>query len=75
MLIPYRELSADALNNLIDEFVLREGTEYGESDFSLQEKSVSVLRQIKSGDVLILFSELNENVTLITKAQFSELSS
>lgn len=74
MLIPYQDISTDALDNLIDEFVLREGTEYGESDFSLAEKSMSVLRQIKAREVLILYSELNENVTLITKSQFKELS-
>ena len=74
MLIPYQDISTDALDNLIDEFVLREGTEYGESDFSLSEKSMSVLRQIKAREVLILYSELNENVTLITKSQFKELS-
>lgn len=74
MLIPYQDISSDALDNLIDEFVLREGTEYGESDFSLEEKSKSVLLQIKSGDVVIIYSELNENVSLITQSQFNELS-
>ena len=74
MLISYQDLSTDALNNLIDEFVLREGTEYGESDFSLAEKSNSVLLQIKEKEVLILYSELDENVTLITKTKFNELS-
>ena len=74
MLISYQDLSTDALNNLIEEFVLREGTEYGESDFSLAEKSNSVLLQIKEKEVLILYSELDENVTLITKTKFNELS-
>lgn len=74
MLIDYQDVSTDALNNLIDEFVLREGTEYGESDFSLAEKSIAVLLQIKAREVLILYSELNKSVTLITKSQFNELS-
>lgn len=39
MIIPWQEISADALSNLIREFVLREGTDYGESEVSLEQKS------------------------------------
>jgi uncharacterized protein YheU (UPF0270 family) len=43
--IPYKELSAEALRSIIEEFVLREGTEYGARDFSLEEKIQHVLRR------------------------------
>lgn len=71
MLIPYQSLDNETLYNLIEAFILREGTDYGELEVSLKEKTEKVLLQIKNGDVLILYSELNESVTLITKQQFN----
>jgi len=70
MLIPYQSLDTETLHNLIESFILREGTDYGETEISLASKSQQLLEQIKSGTVLILFSELSESVTLINKQQF-----
>lgn len=71
MLIPYQSIDIDTLQNLIESYVLREGTDYGEAEISLNEKSEKVLKQIKNGEVLILYSELSESVTLIAKQQFN----
>ncbi len=38
MLIPHRELSPEALQGLIEEFVTRDGTDYGESEAALATK-------------------------------------
>lgn len=70
MLIPYQSLDNETLYNLIESFVLREGTDYGEDEVSLNTKSQKVLEQIKKGEVLILYSEHSESVTLISKQQF-----
>lgn len=32
MIIPWQQLTADTLNNLIESFVLREGTDYGKDE-------------------------------------------
>ncbi|PKG40554.1 YheU family protein [Psychromonas sp. Urea-02u-13] len=71
MLIPYQSLDNETLHNLIESFILREGTDYGEAEISLNEKSQKVRLQIESGAVLILYSELSESVTLIAKEQFN----
>ena len=55
MEIPYRELSAPVLTAVIEEFVLREGTEYGAQDYSLQSKVAQVKRQLERGEVRISF--------------------
>ena len=49
MQIPHTALSPEALQNLIEEFVTREGTEYGARDYSLADKVRQVLRQIETG--------------------------
>ena len=67
MIIPWQQLSPDTLNNLIESFVLREGTDYGEQTFSLQEKVAQVHQQLERGEVVILYSELHESVTIAPK--------
>jgi uncharacterized protein YheU (UPF0270 family) len=73
MLIPYQDLDLDTLHNLIEYFILREGTDYGEQEISLPEKSTKVMLQLKEGSVVILYSELSESVTLIHKNQLKQL--
>lgn len=72
MLIPYQELETDTLYNLIESFILREGTDYGEQEVSLSQKTESVLQQLKNGSIVILYSELSESVTLIHKNQLNQ---
>ncbi len=67
MIIPWQQLSPETLNNLIESFVLREGTDYGEQTFSLQEKVAQVHQQLERGEVVILYSELHESVTIAPK--------
>jgi uncharacterized protein YheU (UPF0270 family) len=63
--VPHTEVSADALRGLIEVFVLREGTEYGERDFTLEEKVAQVMRQLERGEVRILFDTASESVNLV----------
>ena len=55
MIIPWDKLSASALEGIIEEFVLREGTEYGESEFSLDQKKSDITRQLERAEVQITF--------------------
>jgi uncharacterized protein len=72
MLIPYQDLDADTLHNLIEYFILREGTDYGEQEISLAEKTRQVMDALKHGHIVILYSELSESVTLIHREQLSQ---
>ena len=70
MIIPWQDLSPDTLDNLIESFVLREGTDYGEHERSLEQKVSDVKRQLKSGDVVLLWSELHETVNIMPRNAF-----
>jgi uncharacterized protein YheU (UPF0270 family) len=67
MIIPQSAISSEALEGIIKEFVLREGTEYGATDISLETKVKQVHRQIDRGDVVIVFDEATESVDLVSK--------
>ena len=72
MIIPYQDINPETLDALIREFVLREGTDYGVEDVALQQKINDVMQQLKSGDAVIVFSELHETVNILPKAQFEQ---
>ena len=55
MNIPHRKLSKEALRGIVESFVLREGTDYGERDFPLDAKVDAVMRQIDRGEATIVF--------------------
>ncbi len=67
MIIPWEQLPAATLDNLIESFVLREGTDYGEQIFTLAEKVEHVRQQLQRGDAVVLYSELHESVTIVPK--------
>ena len=70
MIIPVDALSSDVLVAIIEEFILREGTEYGAEEVSLQDKIAQVKHQLAQGDIVLVYSELHETVNLLPKAQF-----
>ncbi|EPV5026220.1 YheU family protein [Enterobacter hormaechei] len=70
MIIPWQDLSPETLDNLIESFVLREGTDYGEHELSLEQKVNDVKRQLKSGDVVLVWSELHETVNIMPRNAF-----
>lgn len=63
--IPHQDLSPDALRSVIEAFVLREGTEYGEREYSLGEKVAHVMRQLERGEARILFYPDTETVDIV----------
>jgi hypothetical protein len=63
--VPYTQLSAEALQGVIESFVLREGTEYGEREFTLPEKRVHVLQQLERGEAQIMFDPQSQSVDIV----------
>jgi uncharacterized protein YheU (UPF0270 family) len=66
IVIPHAELSADALRGVVESFVLREGTDYGEREVSLDQKVAQVLRQLERGEARIIFDAQLETVHIVT---------
>ncbi|CAM3565406.1 hypothetical protein VA7868_00005 [Vibrio aerogenes CECT 7868] len=64
MIVPWQDISPETLENLIKEFVLREGTDYGENEVSLEMKIEQIKQQLKSGEAVVVYSELHETVDI-----------
>ncbi|WP_067709891.1 MULTISPECIES: YheU family protein [unclassified Erwinia] len=71
MIIPWKELDAETLDNLIESFVLREGTDYGEQERSLTQKVEDVRRQLISGEAVLVWSELHETVNIMPRGRIT----
>jgi len=65
MIIPYQSLSEETLINLIEEFVTRDGTDYGRYDLTMQDKVSSVELLLQSGEVVLLFTECTQSVNIV----------
>jgi hypothetical protein len=65
VVVPHDELSAEALRGVIESFVLREGTDYGERDVTHEAKVLQVMRQLESGEARILFDPLDSSITIV----------
>ncbi|ABP62437.1 YheU family protein [Enterobacter sp. 638] len=70
MMIPWQDLAPETLDSLIESFVLREGTDYGEHERSLEQKVADVKRQLQNGEILLVWSELHETVNIMPRNQF-----
>jgi uncharacterized protein YheU (UPF0270 family) len=67
IVVPHTELAADLLRAVIESFVLREGTDYGEKEYSLDEKVARVTRQLERGEAQIVFDPDTESVDIAVR--------
>jgi uncharacterized protein len=63
--VPHTELTEDVLRAVIESFVLREGTDYGEKEFSLDQKVARVKLQLERGEAQILFDPETDSVAIV----------
>ena len=67
MEIPHNALEPDTLTSLIREFVLREGTDYGLQDYSIDEKIAQVKKQLDKKEVFIVFDPEEQSFNIVSK--------
>ncbi len=63
--VPFRTLSAQALRGVIEAFVLREGTDYGEREIGFETKVSQVMRQLERGEARIVFDPGTSSVDIV----------
>jgi len=67
IVVPHSELSPDALTGVIESFVLREGTDYGERDVDFATKVMQVRRQLERREAEIVFDPGSESVDIVVR--------
>ena len=65
MIIPANTLAPETLRAVIENVITREGTDYGELEFSMDEKVAQILLLIKRNEIVVVFDEDSESVALM----------
>lgn len=71
--IPINELSAEALQGVLEEFVNREGTDYGELELSLAQKTQQLRHQWQRGEIVLVFDPESETTTFISRDDWRQI--
>lgn len=67
MIIPHKSVSSEVLRAVIEEFVSREGTDYG-FEHSLDAKVKTVLKQLEQGKACLVFDQKSETCDIVSVA-------
>lgn len=67
LIVPPEQLSDDALQGVIEEFITREGTDYGAVEWSLADKVRQLRAQLRGGTAQIVFNPITESCTIMTR--------
>ncbi|MBD3645208.1 YheU family protein [Alcanivorax sp.] len=72
IIVPWKDLPPETLTNLIEEFVTRDGTDYGDQEIPTATKVEQVRNQLKREDAFVVFDEVTESVSVMGKEQANE---
>jgi uncharacterized protein YheU (UPF0270 family) len=65
VVVPHEQLPPQTLRAVIESFVLREGTEYGTREFTLEEKVAHVVGQLERGVAQVIFEPESQSVDIV----------
>ena len=65
--VPYGRVAADVLRRVMEEFVTRDGTDYGTRETSLEEKVADVRRQLERGEAAIVYDAASDTINIVAK--------
>lgn len=67
LVVSHRDLSREALLGVIEAFVLQEGTDYGDHEYSLHDKVAQVERQLERGEAKLVYNPRTASVSIVTE--------
>lgn len=67
MQIPYQQLPVETLQNLLEEFVSRDGTDYGAVEVGLELRVAQITAKLHSGEAVILFSQSTGQCNIVPR--------
>lgn len=67
IIIPHNQLSPEALQGLIEEFVTRNGTDGGYTSRTLEQNVAMVMRQLNRGEAMVVYDEVTQTANIVPK--------
>ena len=63
--IPYNQINPDTLHRMIQEFVTRDGADWGDAGGALEEKVKQVLKQLHIKKIKVVFDLTSQTANLV----------
>lgn len=63
--VPYERIDPDALRRMIQEFVTRDGADWGDVGCTLEEKVDQVFRQLRGKKVKVVFDLTSQTANIV----------
>jgi uncharacterized protein YheU (UPF0270 family) len=73
--VPYIRVAADVLRRVAEEFVTRDGTDYGAAEKSLDEKVTDVCRQLERGEAAIMYDAESHTINIVPRSAAGSVQS
>ena len=73
VVVPPQRLPQDSLSGLLEEYASRDGTDYGEKEFTLEQKVGQLRLQLHRGELQILYDVDSEQWDLLPADQAAPL--
>lgn len=74
ILIPVERLAPDTLEAIIEEYIGREGTDYGFQEAPMDVKVRQVRTQLRRGEVVVAYDPVLQSCNLLVKRDWERLS-
>ena len=72
VIIPYSQLSPEALQGLVEDFVTKDGTDTGYAKKSLRNDVKAVKRQLRQGKAFIVFDQTTGTCNIVHREDLKE---
>ena len=69
LIIPVDQLDQETLSSVLEEFITREGTDYGEQEWSLSAKLDQLSAQLASGKACLCYDPIGQSCSVLPKEQ------
>jgi uncharacterized protein len=73
VMVPLQRLQSEVLQALLEEFATRDGTDYGEREHTLEQKVERLHKQLRSGDLQILYDVDSEQWDVLPRERADAL--
>lgn len=72
--VPYDQLAPETLRKVIEDLVTRDGTDYGEVERTLEQKSAALLKLLERGEAKLVLDLATETIGLMTRDELAKHS-
>nr|MBF0222512.1 YheU family protein [Desulfobulbaceae bacterium] len=63
--VPYEQLEPETLQNLVEEFVTRDGNDWGDVDGALESSVAQVMQQLRDRKAKVVFDLKSETANIV----------